>query len=224
MTLRSRRALAIAALVLLALACEHQPAALEDTPENRSAQIDRYFAAMPPENLLNEMVGNIAARVPEDQRTQFVESTTKQLDLAKVRTAMHDGMAKHFTADEIRVLADFHGSELGRSATEKFGPYMADVMPAVQAEVVSAVRKASDEMAPPKTPAPGTAPEPEAAAEPPKTPAPEAAPEPPKALARHRAEPPPVGRGRQPRVPLEQCPEERRVLVADAAPTSATPR
>jgi hypothetical protein len=67
--------------------------------------------------------------------------------MQKLRTIMREGMAKHFTAEEIRALADFYGSELGRSAMGKFGTYMSEVMPAIQAEVMVAVGKVREEMA-----------------------------------------------------------------------------
>jgi hypothetical protein len=153
--------LAISALVL---ACQKgsAPAALEDTPENRAAQADRYFAAMPPENLVNDMVANMSSRMPEDRRGAFVELMTKHLDLAKVRSIMRDGMTKHFTADELSALADFYGSPLGKSATAKFGTYMTETMPAIQKEIIAALGKMqSQEEAPTQAPAPSESPAPE---------------------------------------------------------------
>jgi hypothetical protein len=38
-------------------------------------------------------------------------------------------------------LADFYGSPVGKSAMQKFGAYMADIMPVVQAEIVKAAAK-----------------------------------------------------------------------------------
>jgi hypothetical protein len=38
-------------------------------------------------------------------------------------------------------LADFYGSPVGKSAMQKFGAYMADVMPAIQAEMLKAQAK-----------------------------------------------------------------------------------
>jgi hypothetical protein len=156
----------------LAIACEQtsRPTALEDTPENRSAQIERYFQTMPPENLMKDIVEKMSASMSDEQRTRFVDLMTKQFDIPKLRTIMHDGMAKHFTADEIRALADFYGSPLGKSAMAKFGTYMADVMPAIQAEIVAAVGKVQSEIAAktPPQPAPAETPKQPAPAEPPK--------------------------------------------------------
>jgi hypothetical protein len=38
-------------------------------------------------------------------------------------------------------LADFYGSPVGKSAMQKFGAYMADIMPVVQAEIMKAATK-----------------------------------------------------------------------------------
>jgi len=54
---------------------------------------------------------------------------------------MTDAMVKHFTTDELKALADFYGSPVGKSAMQKFGAYMADVMPAIQAEMQKAQAK-----------------------------------------------------------------------------------
>ena len=44
-------------------------------------------------------------------------------------------MIDTFTADELNALADFYGSKHGNSAMQKFGRYMGQVVPAVQAEL-----------------------------------------------------------------------------------------
>jgi len=58
---------------------------------------------------------------------------------------MKESMVKNFTADELKALADFYGSPVGKSAMKKFGAYMADVMPSIQAEVEKAQAKANRE-------------------------------------------------------------------------------
>jgi len=50
-------------------------------------------------------------------------------------------MVKNFTTDELKALADFYGSSVGKSAMQKFGAYMADIMPAMQAEIIKAQAK-----------------------------------------------------------------------------------
>ena len=66
---------------------------------------------------------------------------TKDLDIAAVSKAMTDAMVKHFTTEELKALADFYGSPVGKSAMQKFGAYMADIMPVMQAEIIKASAK-----------------------------------------------------------------------------------
>ncbi len=76
--------------------------------------------------------------MPPESRTQFKELMTKYLDMAAIIKAIKDAMVKHFTADELKALADFYGSPVGKSAMKKFGVYMADAMPVIQAEILKA--------------------------------------------------------------------------------------
>ena len=54
---------------------------------------------------------------------------------------MTDAMVKNFTTEELKALADFYGSPVGKSAMQKFGAYMADIMPVMQAEIMKASAK-----------------------------------------------------------------------------------
>jgi Uncharacterized protein conserved in bacteria (DUF2059) len=46
---------------------------------------------------------------------------TAQLDIAALTKVMTDSMVKHFTTEELKALADFYGSPIGKSAMQKFG-------------------------------------------------------------------------------------------------------
>ncbi len=91
-----------------------------DTPETRRKEAERYLQVSPPKALF------------EDMADKMTIALTK---------AMTDAMVKHFTTEELKALADFYGSPIGKSAMQKFGAYMADVMPALQAEVMKAQSK-----------------------------------------------------------------------------------
>lgn len=129
-------------IALLALASHCL--ALEDTPENRNAEAQRYLKATPPQEMMNDMTVNMAKNLPEAQRDGFIKLMTKNLDLAAVEKATKDAMVKHFTANELKGLADFYSSPEGKSAMKKMGVYMADVMPVIQAEVQKAMAKSDD--------------------------------------------------------------------------------
>jgi hypothetical protein len=112
-----------------------------DTPETRRREAERYLQVIPPKALFDDMADKMAANLPLDRREQFKRMMTADLDIAALTKAMTDAMVKHFTTDELKALADFYGSPVGKSAMQKFGAYMADVMPAMQAEMLKAQAK-----------------------------------------------------------------------------------
>ena len=114
-----------------------------DTPETRHHEADRYLQAIPPKALFEDMADKMATNLPADQRQQFKQMMTKDLDIAALSKAMTDAMVKHFTTEELKALADFYGSPVGKSAMLKFGAYMADLMPIIQTEMMKAQAKLS---------------------------------------------------------------------------------
>src|SRR5882724_10968730 len=112
-----------------------------DTPETRRHEAERYLQATPPKALFEDMAEKMAANLPPDQRDQFKKLMTSELDSAALTKAMIDSMVKHFTTEEFKALADFYGSPVGKSAMQKFGAYMADIMPTLEAEIIKAQAK-----------------------------------------------------------------------------------
>jgi hypothetical protein len=87
------------------------------------------------------MADKMATNLPADQRQQFKQMMTKDLDIAALSKAMTGAMVKHFTTKELKALADVYGSPVGKSAMQKFGAYMADLMPVIEAEMMKAQAK-----------------------------------------------------------------------------------
>ena len=135
-------------LIALALLAAANAFALEDTPEARSEQADRYLAVTPPKDLFKDMAEQVSKSIPADKREAFTNALTKDLDTDALTRAVKGAMVKDFSADELKALADFYGSPIGRSAMKKFGTYMADVMPAIQNELLKAIAKANQVQAP----------------------------------------------------------------------------
>jgi len=131
------------ALVTLALiVCAWSPVfGAPDSPETRRKEAERYLQVSPPKTLLADMTDKMAANIPADQRDKFKKLMTTEVDVAALTKAMTDAMVKNFTTDELKALADFYGSPVGKSAMQKFGTYMADVMPVMQAEIMKAAAK-----------------------------------------------------------------------------------
>ncbi len=46
-----------------------------------------------------------------------------------------------YAKTDTKALADFYGSPVGKSAMQKFGAYMAELMPVIEAEVLKAQAK-----------------------------------------------------------------------------------
>ncbi|NEU97442.1 DUF2059 domain-containing protein [Bradyrhizobium uaiense] len=135
--------LTVAPIVFLAVT----PAlALDDTPANRGEQADNYLRAVPPQSLMKEMAVKVAATVPESQRSAFVAVMTQNLDLKAVEDLMRGSMIKNFTADELKALADFYASPIGKSAMAKMGNYLADAMPKMMVELQKALALTQQQM------------------------------------------------------------------------------
>ena len=134
-----KRTVALTALTFI-ISCSFILSAT-DTPETRRREAERYLQASPPKAMFEDVADKMAANLPADQRDQFKRVMTTQLDIPALSKAMMDAMVKNFTTEELKALADFYGSPIGKSAMQKFGAYMADVMPVVQAEIMKAAAK-----------------------------------------------------------------------------------
>src|SRR6266581_3240961 len=128
-------------LLVLTLSAWSPVFSATDTPETRRHEAERYLQATPAKALFEDMADKMAANIPAEQREQFKKVMTTEVDIAALSKAMIDAMVKNFTTEELKALADFYSSPVGKSAMQKFGAYMADIMPVVQAEIVKAAAK-----------------------------------------------------------------------------------
>ena len=120
---------------------------IEDTPDNRLREAERYLMATAPEEMFADMAEQMANNMAESERESFKALMTKHLDVPGVTNTMKEAMVKHFTAEELKALADFYGSAVGKSAMKKIGVYMAEVMPTIQGEIMKPQAKANREKA-----------------------------------------------------------------------------
>jgi hypothetical protein len=113
--------------------------ALEDTPENREEQAERYLQALPSKTIIDDYLEKVIVNLPEDKRDDFLGVFAEIVNKDTVTQFTKTLMTKHFTADELEALADFYGSPVGQSAMKKFGAYMADITPYLQSIMEKAV-------------------------------------------------------------------------------------
>ena len=112
---------------------------IADTPENRREQATRYLAATPPKEMMAEMAKSVTANLPASQKDSVLQMFTTGLDMDALTKAMNDSLVKTFTAEELKALADFYSSPVGKSAMSKMGAYMTDLMPTMQAQMMKAM-------------------------------------------------------------------------------------
>jgi len=113
-----------------------------DTTEERTKAAERYLKAMPVSKIMDDSTLQVAQKVPEDKREEFITSMHSLINISSVEKVTKEAMVKTFTADELNALADFYGSDLGKSAMKKFGSYMSEIMPAIQKELMRAAEEA----------------------------------------------------------------------------------
>jgi hypothetical protein len=96
---------------------------------------------MPVAKMYHDTMHQLANRLPEEKRAQFIYFMERGIDAEKLEKIALDTMVKHFTAEELDALADFYGSPVGESILQKFGPYMADAQTAIMPELFRVIRE-----------------------------------------------------------------------------------
>jgi hypothetical protein len=144
------RRLALALLVASVLACATHPPPdarpIEDTTQNRAAEADRYLSAMPPRDMMIDLVQKMSVQMPVEERQLFIDLMTKHLDLDKFTSIIRDILVKNYTAEELQALANFYDSPIGRSAMKKAGQMWVDAWPRMELLMIDALQKAKAEM------------------------------------------------------------------------------
>lgn len=135
-------AIALAVLVLPAGAMGQAP----DTPAARRDAALQYLASVPIESIVDDLVAALAQQLPAARRDEFVRLMRKLIPLDTMKSLTVEGVVKHFTVAEIEAMTKFYGSTEGKSIMKKLGPYMGDLMPQIQAEVLRALEKVRAEM------------------------------------------------------------------------------
>ena len=113
-----------------------------DSEQERVAAARRYLEVAQMAKITEDTVNELAKGFSGEQREKFVAYMHNAVRPEVLEQAAMASMVKVFTADELNALADFFASPLGRSAMDKFGLYMADIMPVIQQEMMRALSQA----------------------------------------------------------------------------------
>ena len=109
-----------------------------DTPQARLEAARRYMAVSDFSKLLDSSIEAGVKTLPPEQQAVAAALLKKHLRYEALEGLTLAAMAKNFTTRELDALARFYGSAEGKSAMAKFGAYMSDVVPILQAEMVHA--------------------------------------------------------------------------------------
>ena len=116
--------------------------ALDDTPENRAKQAERYLKACPPKKLLMDQLEVRSRGLPEKNRERLRKAWAEHIDWHAITKIAREALIKHFTADELRSFTDPDGVVLPPAEKHRQEAYSADVVPRVERELLKGLEKA----------------------------------------------------------------------------------
>ena len=101
------------------------------------AAADRLLAVQDLKSVTTDMARKISASLPAEQQQAYIAGMTDPAFLVKLNEAARQSMAKHFSVEELNALADFYAKPVAKSAMAKMGDYMTDLMPFIQAHIMT---------------------------------------------------------------------------------------
>ncbi len=129
----------LTAIILSGFSILSNQRTIPDTKENRILAAKQYLKAVPVEDIIEDVVENRALELPEDKRAKFKNLIQEETRLEAVRRIIVTVMIKHFNTAEIEALADFYEKPEGQSILHKYSEYTAELMPAIQEEILQAM-------------------------------------------------------------------------------------
>ncbi len=113
----------------------------DDSNDARLKAAKRYLQVTPMSKMVDDTINEMAQKIAPDKRNDFVTYMKSMIRADMLEEIAIDSMVEIFSAEELNALADFYGSVMGKSIMNKFGSYMAEVMPALQKELMRSLQK-----------------------------------------------------------------------------------
>jgi hypothetical protein len=139
----------VAGFAIVASFLMAQASSVPDTEANRMAAARQYLAAVPLRQMMSEMIVEMARNMPqlsEADRPRFIAIMNELIPIEPLEQLTLQTMIRHFTVEELRMLAHFYGSPQGKSITKKFPAYMGQIMPPLQEELLRAAQRVKDRL------------------------------------------------------------------------------
>ncbi len=127
---------------------QEQPAAAaapQIDPE-AAAAAERYMENIDIVESFDRIYDALGERLPGEHSKVIIELMKKQVRMDVVRNLILESLIAHYTLEELKALADFYGSDVGKSISRKLPDYLNDVNIAIQAEAQRAFQLAMEEV------------------------------------------------------------------------------
>jgi len=108
------------------------------------AAADRLIAVQNLDEMMKDMAGNVATKLPgatEVQQKAFIAEMTDPAFLARYKAQVRVAFARHLTVEELNALSDFYSKPIATSAMKKMGATTAELMTFIQSEIPAMVAR-----------------------------------------------------------------------------------
>ena len=113
----------------------------DDTPENRGQMADRYLKSVDLKDQFAMLVKPMTASLAPEVSEKIARHFATDVDYGVLAEAMKKSLVKTFTLEELKVMTEVSESPVYKKARSKMGALMADVMPALRAEIARVTAK-----------------------------------------------------------------------------------
>ncbi len=114
---------------------------MADNAANRTLLAQELLKVQSMDSIIGDIIESMARSVPQNEQQRLRDFMQKNLDIASIRSSAVQSMAKTFTVNELAAMVEFYGSDEGQSIQKKLGPYMADLSPALQSVMQTAMAR-----------------------------------------------------------------------------------
>ena len=107
----------------------------DDSYETRLTAARRCAEMTPVSEVVDDIIQQFSKRLPEEFRADFISRINRLIDIDRFEDIGIEVTTKHFTADELNALVDFHESQIGKSIMKKIGVYVTDIQHEITMEL-----------------------------------------------------------------------------------------
>lgn len=115
----------------------------QDALNERRVLAQDFFDIRPVSEMANNAIASLSLSRPEQERALFIRRMRVNMDYSVIEAEMIEALIKIYTAEEIKAMNDFYGSDLGKSIQDKQGSFQQSITPILQRAMDKAFVEAS---------------------------------------------------------------------------------